>query len=361
MKSASLTASGSGQQREEKPIPDGDSRMQVEDTLETGTGEGTALPAVPSANTRRRIVGKSEPVAVTTQEAVDGYREKARRIASVEQIELGNIMGLSITGHVLRWARRMNLSGGVSLCKADGWNMKNHSYLSVARRLREKIHPSMLVVTIREDEERGSCSAALRELWRIVKDQIEGRTVVVVVTSRNSTIWGGASLKSVMREDQLKYVDAEGMRVITNSKHVAEQIKIDKSENIVMDEPKIGEFGKTERQRNLKRIATDGVKFRKVGKVGKVDGKQNLKSIVMDGVISEKENKVKNVVMNGVKSGKVEKLENCENDEEMSSQSEETVQINHKRPREAQSSKTHSIGRCGEKTRTGTRTKCNML
>ena len=35
-------------------------------------------------NTRRRIVGKSEPVAVTTQEAVDGYREKAMRIASVE-------------------------------------------------------------------------------------------------------------------------------------------------------------------------------------------------------------------------------------------------------------------------------------
>ena len=154
------------------------------------------------------------------------------------------------------------------MCKADGWNMKNHSHLTVARRLREKIHPSMLVVTIREEEERGLCSAALRELWRIVKDQIKERTVVVVVMSRNSTIWRRASLKSVMREDQLKYVDAEGMRVITNSKHVAEQIKIDKGENIVMDEPKIGEFGKTERQQNLKRIATDGVKFRKVGQLG---------------------------------------------------------------------------------------------
>ena len=58
--------------------------MQVEDMSETGTGEGTALPAAPSANTRRRIVVKSEPMAVTTQEAVDGYREKAMRIASVE-------------------------------------------------------------------------------------------------------------------------------------------------------------------------------------------------------------------------------------------------------------------------------------
>ena len=95
MKSASLTASGSGLQREKRPIPDGDLRMQVEDTSATGTGEGTALPAAPSANTRRRIVGKSEPVAVTTQEAVDGYREKARRIASVEQIELGNIWSVN--------------------------------------------------------------------------------------------------------------------------------------------------------------------------------------------------------------------------------------------------------------------------
>ena len=100
MKSESLTASGSGQQREKRPIPDGDLRMQVEDTSETGTGEGTALLAAPSANTRRRIVGKSEPVAVTTQEAIDGYREKARRTASVEQIELGNIMELSITGQM---------------------------------------------------------------------------------------------------------------------------------------------------------------------------------------------------------------------------------------------------------------------
>ena len=98
MKSASLTASRSGQQREKRSIPDDEARMQVEDTSETGTGEGTALPATPSANNRRRMIVKSQPVAVTTQEAVDGHCEKAIRIASVEQIELG---------------------------KADGWNLKN--------------------------------------------------------------------------------------------------------------------------------------------------------------------------------------------------------------------------------------------
>ena len=80
------------------------------------------------------------------------------RIESVEQIELGNIMELSIAGQVLRWARQSNLSGGMSLRKTVGWNMKNHSHLTVARHLREKIHPIVLVVTIREGEEKGICS-----------------------------------------------------------------------------------------------------------------------------------------------------------------------------------------------------------
>ena len=120
---------------------------------------------------------------------------------------------------------------------------------------------------IREDEEKGLCSAALRELWRIVKDQIEERTVVVVAMGRNSTIWRKVSLRSVMRDDQLKYVDAERMRVITNSQHVAEQIKIDNSESIVMDELKIKEAGRIEKQQNLKGIVMDGVKLGKVGKL----------------------------------------------------------------------------------------------
>ena len=204
MKSASLTASGSGQQKEKRSIPDDESRVQVEDTSETGTGEGTALPAAPSAN-RRRIVVKSEPVAVTTQEAVDGHCEKAMRIASVEQIELGNIMELSITGQVLRWARQSNLSGGVSLRRADGGNLKNHSHLTVARHLREKTHTSMLVVTIREGEERGTCNAVLRELLRVVRDQIEERGVVIIVSNKQSTIWKETSVKTLLREKQLKY------------------------------------------------------------------------------------------------------------------------------------------------------------
>ena len=156
--------------------------------MEMGTGESTTLPGAPSANTRRRIVVKSEPVAVTTQEAVDGYREQAMRITSVEQNESGNIMELSITGQVLKWARQSNLPGGLLLSKADGWNLKNHSLLTVARRLREKIHSSMLVVTIREGEERGICSAALKELLNIVKDPHEERSMVVIVLNKESAI-----------------------------------------------------------------------------------------------------------------------------------------------------------------------------
>ena len=92
---------------------------------EMGTGEGTALPGAPSANTvqrndtGRRNVMKSAPVPVTTQEA-DGYCEKAMRIASVKQLDLGNIMELSVTGQLLKWARRSNLSGR-TVTTESGW------------------------------------------------------------------------------------------------------------------------------------------------------------------------------------------------------------------------------------------------
>ena len=132
--------------------------MQIEDKPEVEHEERAEPPGAPSTSTRRRNAVKSDPRAVTTQEAVDGYREKAMRIECVEPIELGNIMELSIAGQVLRWARQSNLSGGVSLRKADGWNMKNHSHLTVARHPREKIRPTVLVVTTREGEEKGMCS-----------------------------------------------------------------------------------------------------------------------------------------------------------------------------------------------------------
>ena len=57
----------------------------------------------------------------------------------------------------------------------------------------------MLVVTIREGEERGICSAVLRELLRKVRDQLEERGVVVIVSNRESAIWRNASVKTVLQ------------------------------------------------------------------------------------------------------------------------------------------------------------------
>ena len=81
-------------------------------------------------------------------------------------------------------------------------------------------------------------------------------------------------MKTLLREKQLKDIDIEKMRVITNDRHVAEQIKRDKVESVMTNGSKFGEFGKVDREQN-----------------------------------------VKNVVMNGVKSGEVGKLENCQTDE----------------------------------------------
>ena len=114
-------------------------------------------------STTQRIVVKSEPVAFTTQETVDGYREKAMRIESVEQVEVGNITA----------------SGGLSLRKADEWNLKNHSHLTVARHVHEKTHPTLLVVTLREGEERGICSRRSDDLFRFRLGRLQRNTKII--------------------------------------------------------------------------------------------------------------------------------------------------------------------------------------
>ena len=145
MKSVSSAASGSGQQSAKMPATDTEAGMQAGYSLDMGTGESTTLPRAPSANTRRRVVVKSEPVAVTTQEAVDGYREKEIRIARVEQVNWATSWSCQSRvkcSHIVKTIEL--LWGGLPLSKADGWNLKNHSHLTVARHLREKTHPSML-------------------------------------------------------------------------------------------------------------------------------------------------------------------------------------------------------------------------
>ena len=95
--------------------------------------------------------------------------------------------------------------------------MKNHSHLTVARHFREKTHPSMLVVTIREGEEQGICSAALKHVLKILKDQIEERNAFVIVLNQDSAIWKDASMKTMLGGDQLKYIDGEGQQMCSGT------------------------------------------------------------------------------------------------------------------------------------------------
>ena len=77
-----------------------------------GTDESAALPSAMAAI----IAEKSAPVAVTTSKGIDGYRENATRIPSVDQVGCGNIMELSITGHVLKLARQSEESQSPDIC-----------------------------------------------------------------------------------------------------------------------------------------------------------------------------------------------------------------------------------------------------
>ena len=70
-------------------------------------------------------------------------------------------------------------------------------------------------------------NAALKELLKIVKDQIEERSGAVIVLNKESAIWKDASMKTLLRDYQLKYIDAEGMRVIKKNRCAEEQIKSD--------------------------------------------------------------------------------------------------------------------------------------
>ena len=71
--------------------------------------------AAPDRRLRSRHENKPTQRERNEQEAIDKSREREMRIESVERIELGNIMELSITGQVLRWVKQSKSTGGLSL------------------------------------------------------------------------------------------------------------------------------------------------------------------------------------------------------------------------------------------------------
>ena len=83
-----------GTEKRKKSNPDGESRMQL-DKPEVDNEERFGAPSTSISHS------EVEPRAVTTPEAVE--QRKAIEFKR-EQIEVGNIMELSITGQVLGWA-----------------------------------------------------------------------------------------------------------------------------------------------------------------------------------------------------------------------------------------------------------------
>ena len=94
-------------------------------------------------------------------------------------------------------------------------------------------------MTVKEGEERGICSATLKGLLRIVKDQVEEGSVAFIVLNKESTIWREASMKTLSHDAQLKLMLI--LKVVTNNRRIAEPVKNDRVEFVVMDGPKVVE------------------------------------------------------------------------------------------------------------------------
>ena len=57
----------------------------------------------------------------------------------LNKLSLDIIMELSVSGHVLRWARQSKLSCGASLSMVHGWNLNNRGHFTVAKHMLEHI------------------------------------------------------------------------------------------------------------------------------------------------------------------------------------------------------------------------------
>ena len=78
--------------------------------------------------------------------------------------------------------------------------------------------------------------------------------MVAFVLNKKSAIWKDA--KTLLRDDQLKYIDVESMRAVTNNRCEAEQTRSDKVENVATGGIKIGDFGQVGKK--MKKQHRDG-------------------------------------------------------------------------------------------------------
>ena len=76
-------------------------------------------------------------------------------------------------------------------------------------------------------------------------------------------------MKAMLRHVQPKYINVEGVRMVTNNRYVAEQITNDKVENVATGGGFGIEIGKVGRSENFKSIIMNGIKIDEVENVGK--------------------------------------------------------------------------------------------
>ena len=101
---------------------------------------------------------------------------------------------------------------------------------------------------------------------KIIADQVEKRSVAILVLNKESAIWKDSSMKALLKHVQLKYTDVETMSVVTSNRWVAEQIKSDKVENDTTGGIKIENFGKSGNNESSKNAVMDGVQIEEFGR-----------------------------------------------------------------------------------------------
>ena len=115
-----------------------------------------------------------------------------------------------------------------------------------------------------------NCRATLEGLLRVVKDEVEDRSVVVIVLSKESAMWREQNKKTLLHNAQLKYVDVGESRVVTTSKCIAAQTKNDRVEKVVTDGSKVVKDEVTNGRKSWKVVESnvmDGHKLRHMEKL----------------------------------------------------------------------------------------------
>ena len=143
---------------------------------------------------------------------------------------------------------------------ANGWNLKKHCHLTVARHMSEKIQPKL----VRCDAQRKVKHevSTVQQLVNIIEDQGREQSAEVIVWIKESAFWKHTSFTALLRKVHLKCIDVGEQRVITNNRcGVADQIKGGQVENIAKDGVEIKEFGTVGKRAHSKGIVVDAVKI----------------------------------------------------------------------------------------------------